>query len=152
MDILIHFLGQEEVMGRPLSMDLRERAIARVPAGETTRSVADALGIAPSSVTKWWQRYRATGSVSPGQMGGHKPRVLVGGNRDWLLERTQSDFTLMGLVRELGERGVKVDYRSVWNFVHDEGLRFKKKHSAQRTGSPSGPAPASAVEDVPRSS
>jgi len=65
-------------MGRPLSLDLRERAIARVQAGETTRSVAEALGIAPSSVTKWWQRYKTTGSVSPGQMGGHKPKVLIG--------------------------------------------------------------------------
>ena len=136
-------------MGRPLSLDLRERAIARVQAGETTRSVAEALGIAPSSVTKWWQRYRTTGSVSPGQMGGHKPRVLVGATRDWLLERTRSDFTLMGLVRELSERGVKVDYRSVWNFVHDEDLSFKKKRFTDRTGSASDPAPTSAMEDVP---
>lgn len=135
-------------MGRPLSMDLRERAISRVQAGESTRSVAEALGIAPSSVTKWWHRYKAKGSVCPGQMGGHKRRVLVGAQRDWLLKRTQSDFTLMGLVRELAERGVKVDYRSVWNFVHDEGLSFKKKRFADRTGSPSDPAPASAVEDV----
>ncbi len=135
-------------MGRPLSMDLRERAIARVQAGETTRSVSEALGIAPSSVTKWWQRFRETGSVSPGQMGGHKPRILIGTHRDWLLERAQRDFTLWGLVHELADRGVKVDYHTVWTFVHDEGLSFKKKRSAQRAGSSSGPAPASAVEDV----
>jgi putative transposase len=135
-------------MGRPLSMDLRERAIARVQAGETTRSVSEALGIAPSSVTKWWQRFRETGSVSPGQMGGHKPRILIGTHRDWLLERTQRDFTLWGLVHELADRGVKVDYHTVWTFVHDEGLSFKKKRSAQRAGSSPGPAPASAVEDV----
>lgn len=135
-------------MGRPLSMDLRERAVARVQAGETTRSVGEALGIAPSSVTKWWQRFRETGSVSPGQMGGHRPRILSGANRDWLLERAQRDFTLWGLVHELAERGVKVDYHTVWTFVHDEGLSFKKKRSAQRTGSPSGSAPTPAVEDV----
>ena len=135
-------------MGRPLSMDLRERAIARVQAGETTRSVGEALGVAPSSVTKWWQRFRETGSVSPGQMGGHRPRILSGANRDWLLERAQRDFTLWGLVHDLAEHGVKVDYHTVWTFVHDEGLSFKKKRSAQRTGSPSDPAPAPAVEDV----
>ena len=139
-------------MGRPLSMDLRERAIARVQAGETTRSVAEALCIAPSSVTKWWQRFKETGSVSPGQMGGHKPRVLSGANRDWLLERIQHDFTLRALVRELAERGVKVDYHSVWNFVHDEDLSFKKKRSAQRTGSSPDPASPTAVEDVPGAS
>jgi transposase len=35
-------------------------------------------------------------------------------------------FTLRGLVAELAERGLDVDYRTVWNFVHREGLSFKK--------------------------
>jgi transposase len=33
---------------------------------------------------------------------------------------------LRGLVAELAERGLKVDYRAVWNFVHAERLSFKK--------------------------
>jgi transposase len=112
-------------------MDLRNRAIARVLAGESVRSVALALSVSPSSVVRWSQRYRATGTVRPGQIGGHKPRVLSGANREWLLERATSDFTLRGLVAELAERGVKVDYRSVWRFIHAEGLSFKKKRSAR---------------------
>jgi transposase len=43
------------------------------------------------------------------------------------------DFTLRGLVVELAERGLKVDYRSVWAFVHAENLSFKKKPRRQRT-------------------
>jgi hypothetical protein len=39
-----------------------------------------------------------------------------------------ADFTLRGLVDELAERGLNVDYRSVWNFVHEEKLSFKKRH------------------------
>ena len=59
-------------------------------------------------------------------MGGHKPKKLVGAHRDWLLLRCQGGaFTLRGLVTELAERGLKVDYRSVWAFVHAEGLSFK---------------------------
>jgi transposase len=42
-----------------------------------------------------------------------------------------TDFTLRGLVVELAECGVKVDYRTVWNFVHGERLSFKKKRSAR---------------------
>jgi transposase len=42
------------------------------------------------------------------------------------LERTKRDFTLRGLVAEFAERGLKVDYRSVWEFVHAENLSFKK--------------------------
>jgi putative transposase len=61
-------------------------------------------------------------------MGGHKPKRLVGAHRDWLVERCRNQaFTLRGLVDELAERGVKVDYRSVWNFVHAEKLTHKKR-------------------------
>jgi transposase len=78
-------------------------------------------------VVKWSQRFRATGSVAPGKMGGHKPRILQGAHADWLRERiAHSAFTLRGLVAALAERGLKVDYRSVWTFVHDEKLSFKK--------------------------
>jgi putative transposase len=70
-------------------------------------------------------------------MGGHKPRAISGDHADWLIARCRArDFTLRGLVDELAsERGLKVDYRSVWQFVHDEGLSFKKNSSARRTRS-----------------
>jgi len=104
-------------------MELRERAISRVEAGGSVRAVAASLSISPSCVVKWSQRFRATGSVAPGKMGGHKPRILQGAHADWLRERIpHSDFTLRGLVAELAERGLKVDYRSVWTFVHEEKL------------------------------
>ena len=120
-------------MSKPYSMDLRERAVARVQAGERVRAVAETLSISPSSVVKWSQRFRATGSAAAGKMGGHRPRVLVGEHRSWLLERTAgAGFTLRGLVAELAERGLKVDYRTVWNFVHAEGLSFKKNRSRRR--------------------
>lgn len=120
-------------MTRPYSMDLRDRAVARVLAGESVRSVAAALSISAATVVRWSQRYRATGSAAPGKVGGHKPNLLSGSHRDWLLERTATDFTLRGLVAELAQRGVKVDYVQVWRFVHAEGLSFKKKRAARRT-------------------
>src|SRR6202035_2536324 len=39
------------------------------------------------------------------------------------------EFPLRGLVAELTGRGLKVDYRLVWNFVHSEKLSFKKTAS-----------------------
>lgn len=121
-------------MARAYSMDLRERVVAAVEREGLSRHEAAArFGVAPSSAIKWVQRFRAPGSVAPGQIGGHRPKTLRGEHRDWLLERTRTDFTLRGLVAELAERGVKVDYRSVWAFVHAEGLSFKKKRSAGRT-------------------
>ena len=83
------------------------------------------------------------------KIGGHKPRLLAGELRDWLLERSKSDFTLRGLVAELAERGVKVDYVQVWRFAHAEGLSFKKKRSSRRTAETQGRQTPSAVEEVP---
>ncbi|MGH6794819.1 MAG: IS630 family transposase, partial [Methylocella sp.] len=40
-------------MARPYSLDLRERAVARVAAGESVRSVAAVLRLSVSSVVKW---------------------------------------------------------------------------------------------------
>ena len=136
-------------MARAYSMDLRERAIARVQAGESVRSVAEALSISPASVVKWSQRFRATGSVAPGRMGGHRPRLIVGADEAWLRARIAAgDFTLRGLVAELAGRGLKVDYRTVWNFVHREGLSFKKKRSAERAGAARRGAAPGALESA----
>jgi putative transposase len=136
-------------MTRAYSMDLRERVVAAVERDGLSRHQAAArFGVAPSSAIKWVQRFRATGSVAPGQIGGHKPRTLRGAHRDWLLERTRRDFTLRGLVAELAERGLKVDYRQVWEFVHGEGLSFKKKRPARRTAAAGNHPPAPAVEEV----
>jgi len=133
-------------------MDLRARAIARVQAGESVRVAARALSISPSSVVKWSQRFRATGSAVAGKMGGHRPRLLAGRHADFLRERiAQGDFTLRGLVAELAGHGLKVDYRTVWTFVRGEGLSFKKNRSAKRAR-PAGHRPqAGALEGLPGS-
>ena len=121
-------------MTRPYSEDLRELALARADAGETVRSIAEALQISPSCVTKWKNLKRETGSLSPGKIGGHKKPVLSGANADWLRERIRSGpFTLRKLTRELAARGIKTDVRAVWTFVHAEGLSFKKNTSGGRT-------------------
>src|SRR5580704_5814347 len=137
-------------MVRPLSMDLRERAVARIAAGESVRKVARALSVAPSSVVKWTQRLRATGSVAPGKIGGHVPPKIAGAHRAWLVARTAAAaFTLRGLVAELAGRGLRVDYRTVWTFIRREGLSFKKNRAGERA-KPSRRRPqAQAVEDPP---
>ena len=53
-------------MVKPYSIDLRERAVAAVVEGETTRIATKRFGVAVSSVVNWHQRYRATGTLTPG--------------------------------------------------------------------------------------
>ena len=63
------------------------------------------------------------------------PPKVLDVHRDWLLVRMEAPFTLRGLVIELAAARGVVDYRTVWNFVHAQGLSFKKKRAAQRAGS-----------------
>ena len=114
-------------MVRALSNDLRERVVAAFLSGETSRAVAARFGVAVSSVIKWSQRQRVTGSVSPGKMGGHRKRILEP-HRAFLAERIahNPNLTLHGLKSELAARGVSVSHDAVWRFLQREGLRFKK--------------------------
>src|SRR5271167_1325785 len=108
-------------MTKPYSMDLRERVVGAVESGGMSRNQAAArYGVAVSSAVKWVARFRRTGSVAPAKMGGYKPKTLRGEHADWLITRCQErDFTLSQLVEELQTiRGLKVDRRSVWEFVH----------------------------------
>ncbi len=119
-------------MVKPLSNDLRKRVVAAVAKGESSRAVASRFGVAVSSVVKWSQRYRATGSVKPGQMGGHRRPVLEP-HGDFIRERIRQTphLTLHGLKDELAVRGVHVSHNAVWLFMRREGLRFKKKRCSR---------------------
>jgi putative transposase len=109
------------------------------------------FGVAISTAIGWMQRVEQTGSFAPGQMGGHKPKAISSEHAVWLSQRIRAgDFTLRGLVAELGERGLKVDYRSVWEFVHAEKLSFKKKRGGWRTRSARRGAAARPVDKVSR--
>ncbi len=136
-------------MVRPYSMDLRERLVAAVEGGESRRSAARRFGVSASVAVKWLQRSRRTGSVAPGQMGGHR-RPALEGQRDWVLARIaeKPDLTLRALAAELSERGVKAGQYAVWSFFKREGMTFKKKPARGRA-EPAGRGPqAGSVEEA----
>lgn len=89
------------------------------------------FGVAIRTAIGWMQRVEETGSVAPGQMGGHRPKAISGEHAVWLSQRIKDgDFTIRGLVVELAGRGLKVDYHSVRDFVHAKKLSFKKSVAA----------------------
>ena len=116
-------------MSKSYSKDLRERVVWAVERdGLSRRQAAARFGVSYSAAIEWVKLFRETGRLEPGQRGGHKPKKISGAWRDWLLERCRSaDFSLRGLAAELAGRGLTVDYRSVWEFVHAEKLSYKKR-------------------------
>ncbi len=120
-------------MSRPYSQDLRERVVAAVEGGLSRRQVAEVFDVGVSSVVRWVQRLRTTGSVAAKPMGGdHRSRLT--GERTWILERIEEapDLTLEELRDELKARGVIVGYGTVWRFFAREDITFKKKRAGGR--------------------
>ncbi len=115
-------------MTRAYSIDLRERVVSAVLSGGKTRDVAQRFGVAPSSVVKWSQLFRKTGSLKPGKMGGHRPFILDP-HRAFILEQIEQlpHVTIDRLRELLAARGVFVCRNTVWRFVRRQGFSFKKK-------------------------
>ena len=120
-------------MARPYSLDLRERVVAAVESDRRVREVASSFGVSVSSVVRWSQRYRETGSAAAKPMGGRRPFALAA-HRDWVLERVseQPDITVRALAAALAEGGIVVSNYAVWHFLKGESLTFKKKPARQR--------------------
>ncbi len=124
-------------MGRPYSIDLRERAVGLVERGQSARTVAKALDLGALTVIRWVARKKANGSVAPGQMGGHRPCLIAGENAEYLRARlSEGDVTIAQLVRELADRDLEVDARTVWSFAHRAGFSFKKNRARRRAKAP----------------
>jgi transposase len=92
---------------------------------------AKLFGVSVSSVVKWSQRYRQSGSAAAKPMGGVR-RAVLADHRAWLLERIKQkpDLTLQAIRSELAARGVIVSLWAVWKFYASEKMTFKKKPAA----------------------
>jgi transposase len=121
-------------MARPYSLDLRERVVALASQGVPCREVAATFDIAPSTVVKWNDLIRETGSPAAKPMGGKRP-FLLAGERDWLLAHLQAkpDLTLQALRIDLARhRGVVVSCDTLWRFLKREAISFKKNRLRDR--------------------
>lgn len=122
-------------MGRPYSLDLRDRVARFVVAGGTCREAAERFGVGVATAVRWSQRLRSEGSPAARRW------AVIGrwswrGERDWLLARIaeQPDLTLRAIRAELAQRGVVVSYDAVWRFYLRQGVTFKKKPARRRAG------------------
>lgn len=116
-------------MVRPYSIDLRERVLAAVAAGEAIRSVAERFRVSPSFVSKLHTRYRQTRSVAPDPQGGDHRSGPIEAHADWLLQQVNEvpDITLVELCQGLHRRGLKTAPSTVWRFLDRRGLTYKKR-------------------------
>ena len=115
-------------MGKPYSMDLRDRVVAAMATGRSCRDVAAGFDVAPSTAGNWYRRHQQTQCHAPLPMGGDRRSKLTE-QSVWISKRlAQASGLTLGEVRdELAGRGIMVSYASVWRMVRRLGLRHKKK-------------------------
>lgn len=123
-------------MPKPLSIDLRERIVSAVDAGESIRSVAAHYAVSPSAVSKISRLWRRTGSVAPKPMGGDRRshRTEAHGVEILGLVSERPDITLDEIREALCADGVAVGRGSIWRFLARRGLSFKKNRARRRAG------------------
>ena len=116
-------------MGKPLSMDLRERVIAAIDAGQSRRAAAAQYGVAPSTAIRWDNERRSTGSFAPKPQGGDMRSRRIEAHAGVIhaaLEETP-DITLAELCRHLAGHGVAASTSSLWRFFRRHGITRKKR-------------------------
>jgi transposase len=116
-------------MGRPLSVDLRERVVAAIEKGMSTRQAAARFSIGVATAGTWARLKRATGEVRPAKQGKPKGSVLDP-HADFILATLAAapDTTLDEMVEQLQkECGIKVVRTAVWKFLDRRGQTHKKR-------------------------
>ena len=116
-------------MGKPMSVDLRERVVAAVDNGMSRRKAAERFGVSISSAIRWTSRARRSGSVRPDPQGGDKRSARVEAHSAVILAALEEtpDITLEELRALLASRGVAVATSTLWRFFARRKITRKKR-------------------------
>ena len=121
---------------RPYSQDLRDRVIAAVIAGEQPQAdIAETFAISPSTLEKWWARFRRTGACAPRPHKGGRPRALATAEATLRAEvAAQPDATLDELCQRVAQaEGIQASKGTM--SCELQRLRLPRKKSRSTTAS-----------------
>ena len=117
-------------MGKPYSLDLRERIVDYVAAGHSCRAAGRVFGVSASTAVRIVSEHRSRGEVCvkpqgrpAGQFGKLAPHM------DFLIEivRAEPDITLAELNNALEDTfGLRVQPSSIHRALHRAGFSYKK--------------------------
>lgn len=116
-------------MGKPYSMDLRERVMAAIESGMSTHQAAARFSIGIATAGAWARLKRAKGEVTPARQGKPKGSVLDP-HADFIFDliRAVPDITLEEIAEHLAEEcGVRVVSTAVWKFLDRHDMTHKKR-------------------------
>lgn len=123
-------------MGKPYSVDLRERIVGYVAAGHSARAAGRLFGVSPATAVRLAAAHRESGSVVP-KLQGRAPGTAgkLAPHQDFLVSavRADPDMTLHELAAALKEAtGVDAHVSSVQRALVRAGLSYKKRPDRRR--------------------
>jgi transposase len=120
-------------MAKPYSEDLRRRVVETIDSGATIPEAAEQCGVSISSVVRFLQLHRETGSVGAAKFGGYKEFALKAHEElvRSLIEE-HPDITLAELKARLARKKVSVGKSSIARFLGYLKLPYKKKSAGRR--------------------
>jgi transposase len=124
-------------MGKPYSLDLRERICAYVVRGHSARAAGRVFGVSAATAVRFAAEQRAGGTVVPKRQGRPPGRFgKLAPHLDFLVDivRAEPDITLKELAAALSEtEGVQVQLSSLHRALDRAGLSYKKRIDRSRT-------------------
>lgn len=116
-------------MGKPLSVDLRARALVAVDDGMSRRAAARRFGVSEASVIRWDAARRSTGSFEPKPQGGDmRSRQIEQRHAEVMAAfEDESDQTLDELRVRLAEQGIATSTSALSRFFRRHGITRKKR-------------------------
>ena len=133
-------------MGRPLSLDLRNRIVALVRSGMSRRAAAERFKVSPSSAVRFAKLDEVQGDPTPDRMGRPPGTGKLAAHRDFLCEVVDSVPGITGpeLAAALFEaRGVTAHPSAILRALKAAGYTYKKIAAGRRArarGCPPGKA------------
>jgi len=123
-------------MGKPISVDLRQRVCNAVLEGLSCRQAAQRSKVSASSAIRWISQLNAQGSLVPGPQGGDRKSSRIEAEATFILGRVAEtpDITLSELQALLSARGLNVGIGTLWRFFNRRQISFKKNSQRCRTG------------------
>lgn len=123
-------------MGRPYSLDLRERISDYVARGGSRRAAGRHFGVSASTAVRIAAQVEERGTLEPRRIGRPPGGGKLAGHMDFLLEIVEAvpDIALTELAGALeAEHGVKAHPSSISRALIRAGVTYKKSRSRPRS-------------------
>lgn len=104
----------------PYSIDLRKKVVKYLESGKSQKSASEIFDLNPSTVSRWWLRYKREGSCVPKARLGKRPSVSLAEIKAYI--KFNPNFKSSEMGRYFGMTGVGALY-----WLKKLGFSYKKK-------------------------